>query len=397
MGVQYPSMDILTYIKRNKASFEELPFNYLDALAFTWLTYFDMPEVVGKVPMEFRHWPDNPMFDKIETYHRSFVPKQSANLLRAIVASPRYQEAKLIDYAYVSDRKSALQFGAIAFDVGGKTLIAFEGTDLTYAGWREDCEMSYSDSIASYPRALSFINRISEKTIGPIILSGHSKGGNVATYCLATIEDDSRIEAVYSYEGPGFHSKDVFVDHPERNQKVVKFIPHNAVVGILLNDELNSRIVKTYTVGILQHNALKWVIKDNDFVYLKKRTMTSHFIDRSVNSWIESLPEKDKRRFSKLFFEYVEAFGPDEFDELYHKFFFHVPALLRAYGSLSDDDRQFFNGVIKKLGSHLIGAFKEGARSRAKRITNPTKQPKQLETAEISKKPKPAKSKTKGA
>ena len=379
-------MDILGYVRSNKSSFEELPFNHLDALAFTWLTYFDMPEVVGKVPLEFSRWPENPLFSKIETFHRSFVPKTSANLVRLMVASPRYKDARLIDFAYVSDRKAALQFGAIAFEVAGKVLIAFEGTDLTYAGWREDCEMAYSDTIASYPRALSFIKRVSSKTTGPIVLSGHSKGGNVATYCLAVVEDDSRIEAVYSYEGPGFHTKDIFAQHPERSVKLFKYVPHNAVVGILLNDESNLRIVKTYTVGILQHNALRWVIKNNDFVYLKKRSMTSHFIDRSVNSWIESLPEKDKRRFSKLFFEYLEAFGPDEFDELYKKFFFHVPALFRAYGNLSDDDRTFFNGVIKKLGAHFVATIKENRRLRLEKKAKPAPKSKKPKTAEISKK-----------
>ena len=352
-------MDIFGYLKANQKTFEEDPIRHLDVLAYTWITYFDMPAAISKLPLSIEGWKEEPSYAHLHKYHRSFVPKSSERIVKLMAESPRFKDSVIVDYQYETDSKRNLQFGVIAYRVGGKIIIAFEGTDLSYVGWREDFVMAYSDFIASYVVALSFIEKIMNETEEPIILSGHSKGGSIATYCLANMNDDSRIEAVYSFEGPGFHSKGVFDKHPERAAKVMKYVPHNAIVGILLNNESDFKIVRTYTVGILQHNPLRWVIKDNDFVYLKKRTLSSRFIDVSVNRWINSLSEEEKERFARIFFTNLEAFGPDEFKDLYQNFLLYIPALSRAHENLEKDDKMFFDKVIKRLAFTMASSIKE--------------------------------------
>lgn len=367
-------MELLGYLKSNRKSFQEEAINHLDVLALTWITYFDMPKLVDHLPISIQEWKQEEIFHKIAAYHRSFVPKSSAKVIFEIASSPRFESLEVLDFHYQNDLKKKLQFGVIAYRLGEHIVIAFEGTDLSYAGWREDLEMAYRDSIASYPLAMSFIERIEKEYEGPIILSGHSKGGNIVSYCLAMMEDDSRIEKVYSYEGPGFHFKGIFKKHPERESKLVKFVPHTAFVGILLNDDSKVHIVKANAVGILQHNALKWEIKNNDFVYYEKRSLSSRFIGVSINRWIDSLTEEERQRFITLVLDNVEAFGPDEFEELYKRFIYYVPALSRAYGNLSKEDKAFFKMVMGRLRLQMRKTIEEHHQSqKKKRISHQNK------------------------
>lgn len=347
-------MNLLRYIETNKKSFSEDPINKLDVLSLTWATYFNMSGVASTFPVSFPEFASDPYCRDLEIYHESFVPKTSAILFRRTLSSPRFKDCVLLAYDQVKDAEKDIQFGAIAFQAGGKIVVAFEGTDLSYVGWKEDCIISYSDSIGSYPLALSFLRSIMAKYEGPVILAGHSKGGNIAAYLLSAVKDDARIEKVYSYEGPGFRNPNVFSAHPERAKKLEKFVPQSAVVGILLNNEAEARIVKSRSVAVLQHNALKWVIKDEDFVYLQKRTISSRFVDKTANEWLNGLKEEERERFVGILFDSLEQTDARGFGQLVSHLANELPALYHAFHSLSPADRAFVRRVLRSLAKQAL-------------------------------------------
>ncbi len=347
-------MNLLRYIAIHKKTFEEDPLNKLDVLGFVWTTYFNMEEVQSAFPMTLNEFGKLPYCADLELYHESFVPRTSSTLFRRMVASPRYGRCEILHYKRLCDGEKKIQFGALAFRADGKLIVVFEGTDMSYVGWKEDCMMAYSDTIGSYPIAMDFLRKILRDYEGEVILAGHSKGGNIAAYLLATIEDDSRIVKVYSYEGAGFRNPNVFADHPERIKKLEKYIPHSAVVGVIFNNETEVRIVKSRSVSVLQHNALKWVIHDGDFVYMNKLTVSSRFIDKTANEWIQGLNYEERERFVGLLFQTLDQTGTGDFGSLIWYFARELPTLYHAYRSLNAEDRAFFRRVLRALGKQAL-------------------------------------------
>ncbi|MCR5348427.1 MAG: DUF2974 domain-containing protein [Bacilli bacterium] len=363
-------MDLLRYIASKKETWEEDPLNKIDVLGYVWLSYFDFRPVQERFPLAWDAFKNDPFFDNLEKRHETFVPKSCATLFRNMIASPRYQKTVMVDYQHIIDSDQDVQFGALALSAGGKTIVIFEGTDLSFVGWKEDCIMSYSDSVPSYPLAEAFIKRTLEKTEGPVILAGHSKGGNIAAYCLATLEDDSRIESVYSFEGPGFHSDNVFSAHPERMEKLHKYIPYSSVVGVLLCNETNVSIVKSGSVGVLQHNTFKWRIQGNDFEYANKRSLSSLYIDKAVNGWLKCLDEDERKRFIEITFNTLNKTKVKDFKGLAKTLFKEIPTMRQAYKEMGDNDKTFFASAIKSLfssaGKAFVDVAKEAPKSRTK-------------------------------
>ncbi len=340
-------MNLPRYVKTLTKSFDEMPLTHLDVLAFTWMTYFDMTAIEGELPKrfaEFRH----SQFDKdLEKLHQSAVARMSASLARAVMDSPRYRDAILLRNVEAYGERN-IQFGAIAFDVGGYIIIAFEGTDLSSTGWEEDCMMSYSDEIASYPVGLRFTQEILDSTDKPVILAGHSKGGNIAVYVAAKMKDASRIVKTYSFEGPGFHRDDLFAEHPEREALVTKYIPKGSMIGILLNSNAKSLVVRSNSVGIFQHNAMKWNIRGHDFCYVKQLGLKSRILERAVNDWLNRLTDEDKKRFVDLLFG---ALGEKRIraTSLVRDAVKGLPDIVGAYNKMSEEDRAFMGRVVREL------------------------------------------------
>ena len=72
---------------------------------------------------------------------------------------------------------------------------------------------------------------------GPIILTGHSKGGNLAVYAAMNAEDKvkDRIEHIYSLDGPGFPEAVVrSFEYASVHERITKIVPDSSVVGMVL-------------------------------------------------------------------------------------------------------------------------------------------------------------------
>ena len=105
---------------------------------------------------------------------------------------------------------------------------------------------------------------------------------------------------------------------------------------------------------MLQHNPMEWIIKDNDFVYVKKRTFTSKYLDKAVNSWINSLSEEDRERFTQIIFDELDKFEAQDFMTFFLKLPKQVGPISKAYMHLNKEDKKLFNHVIRKLIRNLI-------------------------------------------
>lgn len=347
-------MNIYGYIKSNQLSFEELSFSSVDALVISWIAYFDYEPIKELLPLSIKEIGDFPYYHKLDPYKSAFLARASRKIMNAFVKSNRFKEARLLAFKQVLDKKIDVQFGAIALAIDNKIIVAFRGTDPSFTGWKEDFTLSYKDSIHSYKLAKEFLEEIMNKYDEDIVLCGHSKGGNIVTYLLSEIEDDSRIKFVYCFDGPGFRNVNIFKGKEDRLEKYAKIVPQSSFVGVLFINETDMQIIKSRNVMMLQHNCLEWIIKDNDFIYVKKRTFTSKYLDKSVNSWINSLSEEDRERFTQIIFNELDKFEAQDFMTFFLKIFKQVKPICKAYIKLNKEDRKLVNHVLIKLVRNLI-------------------------------------------
>lgn len=343
-------MNMIGYIKKADETFKKSPANVADALLMSWVAYFDFSDVKDRLPLKFDDFRYINEFKKLDPYISSFVPRYSRRFLRLMTNSPRFKECELLATEYILDKKRDTQFAVIAVKCNKDIIVAVRGTDPSYTGWKEDFQMSFKDKINSYSHMDAFIKRLIKKyKKGNLVLCGHSKGGNICTYLLSQIDDDSRISKVYSFDGPGFRAKGLFKGKEERLEKYTKFIPQSSVVGVLFSNETDVKIIKSRSLLLMQHNPFEWVIKDNDFFYLQKRTISSRYLEQSLNYWIESLNEKDRERFTEIIFGELDNFKTQDITTFFKTLLLQVGPVWKAYRGLEKDDKKVVNRVVKRL------------------------------------------------
>ena len=348
-------MKLLGYIKKNQDNIKKAPLNICDALVVSWVAYFDFSIVKDRLPLSISDFDYIPEYKGLEPYYFSYFPRFSRKYLKLLINSERFKDAQVVDYEYILDRKKGIQFAVVAVKFDNQIIIAVRGTDPSYAGWKEDFTLSYSDRMHSYAYAEEFIQRVIKRhKKEKIILCGHSKGGNICTYMLSQLEDVSKIEHVYSFDGPGFRIKGLFKGKEDRLEKFTKIVPQSSIVGVLFSNETDIKIIKSRAVMFLQHNPFEWVIKDNDFIYLTKRTMSSRYLEKSLNSWIESLKPEDRERFTEIIFGELEKFEADDFVVFFKKILLQIGPVYKAYRGLSKEDKKLVYRVVKKLIRNMI-------------------------------------------
>ena len=347
-------MNVLTHARKCLEPTAE--YTDVDLLALCWLSYIDMEPLQGHLLSET---PSIPYYQEKEAYRGGFNKRQTKSLLAAMAKSPRFQNVRILRCIQNSDYEKSVQFRAVALQLEQGVLIAYEGTDTSLTGWKEDFMMSYVPEIASYSLALSFFEEIAAECQGDLILAGHSKGGNIASYVLSKAKDASRIVRCLSYEGPGFKDEDIFKDHPERKQKLVKYIPQSAVVGVLFHAEADIFIVRSNNVSVFQHNPFEWWIRDGQFVLRKKRSLSSRYLGKSLNNWIDSVSDEEKKRFTSLAFDLFHASGLSDLMRVVSDFHRYCFPLWKGYRSLCKEDKKLLLSVLKKLASNLMGTAKK--------------------------------------
>ena len=210
-------------IRQHFDTFAELPFTEADSLALSQLAYAHMPDnvpryhenaetadgVIATVPIHdlLRAECYDDLFGKV------WSTSMNVDLLRAMSESPRWRNLRVGAYVDEFDAATTKQFSACVFELGNGTLyVAFRGTDSSIVGWKEDFMMAFRRPVASQEAAACYLTELADHWAGPIMVGGHSKGGNLAVYAAANVpsEIQERITVVYSHDGPGFD--EVFFD-----------------------------------------------------------------------------------------------------------------------------------------------------------------------------------------
>lgn len=310
--------NLLDYLAwRGDLPLERDPFNSVDALLLSCLSYVDFADVApgmgeGKITLEEAserfftlHSPEELAQDK------SFI-NFAPSMLKALADSDRFKDAYILNYVNDTDISREIQFSAIEVDTSdGATFISFRGTDDSIIGWKEDFNLSFM-TVPAEDEAVAYLKKVTDGKNNTVRIGGHSKGGHLAVYSAALADDklNSRIERIYNFDGPGFN-RDATESENFRKIKgrIVKMIPESSIVGRLLFNATEPVIVRSNETGIMQHNPLSWQLEGKEFETRDFTDKISDLFDETMTKWLDEMSFEERKVFVDELFSVFEASG----------------------------------------------------------------------------------------
>lgn len=318
-------MDYLPW--RGDVSLAYSPFNDVDSLILASLSYLNYPTEPTLIRDLGVHVP------AVDQLQFSFVHESRA-LLSAAAMTERFAGVRMHHPIAVTDQDRDMQFAAVTFDLpDGTHYVAFRGTDSSIVGWREDFNMAFESPVPAQAAAVKYLNEAAALTNGPLIIGGHSKGGNLAVYAAAHADPvlQSRIRAVYSFDGPGVDDATMASEgYANIARRIRSFVPQQSVIGLLLAYHPEYTVVKSDGIGLLQHDTFTWQVLGTGFIAVTELDVSSQLVDQTVHAWLSRV-DKDKRRvFVSTIFDILEATGANTVKELLKDVPGRASAILKA-------------------------------------------------------------------
>lgn len=350
-------MSIKDYIKKyGNFSFHEVPFNDIDNILFSQLVYINFSEILEQRSDEKISLKDlaDLFFMKYSAKEiKKFSPPFVARVIgffRSMSASIRYQDVFV--YNYVNEIEDGTQFGALTFVLeDGSLYVAFEGTDDSVAGWKEDFEMTYRFPVLAQKKAAQYLNHVTS-IFGPKVrVGGHSKGGNLAmaSYMLCDIIARSKVLCIYNNDGPGFRKREYDSKAYTRMLKKLKmFVPEECLVGMLLRHPTNYIVIKSSNKGVFQHDATSWLVEDTSFSK-GKLSSRSKKIEKRVFNWICDYSDLEREEIVLSLFSILEKANVTGISEIRTLKIKKIISLIKENTNMDKDTRKLLLNCFKKL------------------------------------------------
>ncbi len=352
-------MNIIDDVKAmQNVTFENTPFNEVDSLVFSLLSYFNWETLLNeKTQLEFAEIDG----EKIEVpKHCKERFKNHYRLLKAVLSSNRYKDFCMSDFVNDSDIHTEKQFCAVCFFDTEFAYVAFRGTDATVVGWKEDVNLSFMKEVPAQTHSVQYLEEIAKKyPAHKIITGGHSKGGNLAIYSAVKASDEvkTRITEIYCHDGPGFKKEFCLSDeYLQASKKIKKTVPYSSIVGMLMENPTPYDVIDSKSVSIFQHNPYKWLVENHAFVPKPHLNPNWFYFDESINRWIETLTDEEREKFFDEIFTFFDTAGITEFKSKKENFALIMKNLRKIYSSfrnLGEETKTFLGKTIRKLLSIL--------------------------------------------
>lgn len=362
--------NILDYLDwRGDIGFEASPFNEVDSLILSELSYVDFTDYVGadfSTPITLKNAAEKLLNDERKSvFSMLFLDtNEFTELLAKASASKRFGDIKLLNFVNNIDTDREMQFSAITYELYGDLIyIAFRGTDDTVVGWKEDLNMGVLETIPSQPSALAYLihtaTRFSNRRI---ILGGHSKGGNLAIYSAINSHSSihSRIEHIYNHDGPGFLNG-ISQNHAfeKLEPRITTLIPQGSIVGMLLEHDEKYSIVESNKSGLLQHNGFSWEVMGTEFKKKPATETNSQIVDMTLKQYLAKSSLEERQRFVNGAAEIISGFEQETLSDITADKIRNMIKVAKNMENISPEGRKAMTEALKFISKELLAAIRD--------------------------------------
>ena len=314
--------DMLDYIRwRGDLPFTVSPPNEVDAVIFSTLSYipfrgrtvFHPEEAIpfSEAVEEFFSYPEPPNYIRAQ---------RDLDLLKAAGESVRFGNTRITEYRPKVIKEQDTQFAGVTFLLDdGSLFVTFRGTDNTLVGWKEDLSMSFRSVIPSQALAKQYLQDVLMTHSGPVRVSGHSKGGNVAVYAVSqsapVIRD--RVLEVYNQDGPGFSAE--FLEDPGYRSilpKIRTYLPQGSMIGVVLYRAEPVIIVQSHETSIMQHDPFSWNICGTAITRMDALNANSRFFRLTMENWLAGFDMDDRVRLVNMLYDLLTSGDVEVMDDI---------------------------------------------------------------------------------
>jgi len=354
--------NVFDYLKwRGDLTFTQDPPNAVDALIFSGLSYI-------RFGAEVKQCPEKPIHLKAaaeaffaqDGYEACCRIEKDLDLLHAAIQTNRFGSAEICMYRDLLIPEQETQFAAMTFLLDdGSMFLAFRGTDLTLVGWKEDFNMTFQQTIPAQRLAVQYVRDVAQEHDMSMRLAGHSKGGNLAVFAAARSSPmiQQRIMEVYSHDGPGF-TKYLMGDpgYLAMVPRIKTCIPQSSVIGMLLEHEEPYTVIRSKTVGLLQHDLYSWEVLGRGFIPMEEITDSSQFVDATIKTWFADMTNQERNQLVDVMFTLLGTGGVDNAIDIFH------PRNIKNYVKTLSSDVN----MRRVLSTEFQGLMEAAKRTRSK-------------------------------
>ncbi|MFU2206672.1 Mbeg1-like protein [Streptococcus pluranimalium] len=339
-------------------SFAEVPLCLLDFTLFNELTYLQIMEHVPKAIRQ-KDVISIQELKKVFHYDDQGIPIKLLNtperirLFNLFLMAKRYQKIQFCHYKNEVNLEFETQFLAMVFDISECQThhIVFGGTDDSLVGWKENFKLSYMREIPAHRTSSAYLHQVLPQLRGRIVISGHSKGGNLAAYAVSQIPRDLQdyIDLIYIFDAPGFRKPLLESEgYQYISHKMITIKPYESLIGMILETNKIPIVVASDAKGIIQHAMSKWKvdIKNNQFQQVPTLSPLSLQFEKTFALWTQSLSNYELKSLIDLLFDEFIDRGVLSFEELVTKNPLVLRQYLAIYRRLSPYQRQLFLKAI---------------------------------------------------
>lgn len=363
---------ILDYLREyGDYSLEEKPFGDVDSLVISQLSYLKFDGIVpgpedARAPISLSEIAAHPDYERLYADER--YRKDNTALFTGLLKGRRFAKMCLWNYVNLIKPEQESQFSALVCGFpGGLSYVVFRGTDENIVGWKEDLNLAFSEPVPGQIRSVSYLEQAARTIDGSFYVGGHSKGGNLAVYasmhCEAAVRE--RIEKIYDHDGPGFRPE---VREQgawqEIGERIHKTVPRSSLVGMLLYNDGDYRVVESKTIGLAQHNPYTWLVKDGDFRVADEIRPGRQFMDQTLNAWILSLDQAQMHIFVDTLYGVVQASETDNLIDFTAHGFQSMQKIAKAISEVDEETAGVVMQIMRSLFEMVSLHVKERAQSR---------------------------------
>ena len=361
--------NIVDYLAwRGDLSFAERPFNDVDNIILSTLSYLDFSGIVpgpGEGGVTLASACSKVLEETggdVNLRVRSLA-RLDPKLLLQLASSRRFGHILLHDSVDKFDAKLSLQFAAIQMDITpDHTYVAFRGSDSTLVSWREDFMLSFTvtraqqEAVAYLKAALTQARDLGRK----VYVGGHSKGGNLAIYaalcCPADLQD--LIACIWNNDGPGISHKVIpVIPRKLFGERYRRIVPAYDMVGIIFEHDSDPRtVVASSASGAWQHDPFSWQVLPRGVEELDDLSPESKAMRSALKAWLANVPLKQRAVLVDQFFNALEAGGAHTLSEVAGSAQ-SLKTVLNAMGGMDESTKE----LLRNLAGSMVAKTMESA------------------------------------